>query len=955
MNCMVPRFFRGLFFLGTLAAPSVTPAVFAGSIPPLTASSMPSSGQITLPSGQIITPTAAPGSVVTPLNPGLSQFPNYVASGAISSVLSPDKKTLLVITSGYNRLTDASGQNIPAASEQYVFVYDLSSGKAVQTQVINVPNIYAGVTFDPSGKTFYLSGGVDDEVYVFTVNSGNTWMEQGTPISLGHQYGVGPDPAVPYPPYRPTPEQKQTAGIAVTTDGKTLVVANTYNDSVTVVDTATRSVSREIDLRPGKQNPAQQGIPGGEYPYWVVLKDTHTAYVSSLRDREVDVIDLTATPAVQMRIKVSGNPNKMMLSPDGRYLYVAEDNSDLIDQIDMSTNQIARSVQTTTPSGSEFANVNRYFGAAPNSLDISSDGQTLYVTNGGSNDVAVITGFPSSPAVVGLIPTTFCPTSVTISGDGQTLYVVNAKSTIGPDLLSKSTDVGQNAYDLQLLKSSLLSIPTPNQSELAALTERTIMNDGFRPTHNSADATIMAEVRQRIKHVIYVLKENRTYDQILGDLGKGNGDPNLTEFGWSITPNFHHLAQRYVDLDNFYSPGEVAANGMPWNYFARETNFGVTASLLFYAGRGTDYEYEGTNRNIPIAYTLPERQMYDPNYPNDPDLLPGPANLVSPDGPKGTPQERGYIWDALVRVGLSVRNYGFMAGYSPVTPPYTFTPAANQVQIAWEGNPTLIPATDIYYYPFDDNYPDFYRELEWEREFTQYEQNGQLPALETIYLPHDDMGNFGTALAGVNTPELQQADNDYAAGKLVEAVAQSPYKYDTLICIIEDEAQGGADHVDAHRMTAYMVGPYVKQGVVVSDHYSTVDLLRTIEDIFGTDHINLNTLTARPITKVFDLSRREWSFTAVPSKYLANTQLPIPKSLFAKGKTPRPTHSSSYWAKVTEGTDMSLAGGVKNSDKMNRIIWHGLKGNVPYPAKAKGAAEVQEGGKNNALTAKVGE
>jgi hypothetical protein len=199
-----------------------------------------------------------------------------------------------------------------------------------------------------------------------------------------------------------------------------------------------------------------------------------------------------------------------------------------------------------------------------------------------------------------------------------------------------------------------------------------------------------------------------------------------------------------------------------------------------------------------------------------------------------------------------------------------------------------------------------------------------------VRLMEDHMGSFSSAIDGVNTPEIQQADNDYAVAKLIEKVANSPYKSDTLIFILEDDSQDGADHVDSHRSTCYVIGPCVKHGAVVSEKYTTVNLLRTIEDILNVDHVDVLTASEKPMTKVFDLNQREWTFDAVPSIYLYNTQLPLPPR-FAKNKTiPKPTHDAAYWADKTKGLDFTHEDNV-NPDKFNRIIWEGLHGDKPYP------------------------
>ncbi|MBV9671960.1 MAG: hypothetical protein JO076_03945 [Verrucomicrobia bacterium] len=430
------------------------------------------------------------------------------------------------------------------------------------------------------------------------------------------------------------------------------------------------------------------------------------------------------------------------------------------------------------------------------------------------------------------------------------------------------------------------------------------------------------------------MKENRTYDQVLGDLGRGNGDAKLTEFGWSITPNLHQLAKSFVDLDNFYDPGDVSGDGWPWSTSGRESDFGLKAVPLIYADRGTAYEYEGVNRNINVGLSsLAARKKANPDTSDDPDLLPGAINVVAPDGPVDTPAGRGYVWDAALRAELRVRNYGFFVDLSRYTKsagnpiPRERDPFNAHLQVAYVADPKLIGKTDEYFRGIDLGFPDYYRELEWEREFDNYVKQRALPELELVRFGGDHMGGFDSALDGVNTPEKQQADNDYAVGRLVEKVTKSPYKSDTLIFVVEDDAQNGADHVDSHRSTAYIVGPYIKQGAVISDRYTTVNLLRSIEELLNLDHLNINTASQCPMLKIFDLEKESWNFVAQPSNYLAQTQLPLPHR--AKGSSS--THDGHYWAEKTAQFDFSREDNLGDPEAFNRIIWAGLKNNIPYP------------------------
>jgi len=919
-----------------------------------------------LPTGQTITPTAAPGSTFQPLKPGLSDNPDYAVGQAMSEALSPDGKTLLILTSGYNLVKNTASKVIPADSTEWIFVYDVSGPAAVQKQALPVPNSFAGIAFAPDGQHFYVSGGKNDSVHSYGL-SGGQWSELGQPIALGHSLGNG----------LLKTQAPVAAGLAVTADGKRLVVANLENDSVSLLDLTAGLVSTELDLRPGK-NGAAPGTPGGTYPYWVAIAGNDTAYVSSQRDREVDVLDLSgAAPKIKTRIPVPGNPNKMLLNAAQTRLYVAADNADAVSVIDTASNTLLRSLPTSFVAGEREdgdergrRGERRFRGAAPNSLALSPDESTLYVTNGGTNSVAVLRlgrdgheREEGGSGLAGLIPTGWYPQAVAVSGDGGTLYVVNSKSLPGPNphyckdggptCITGSQIAWQpGQYILQLEKAGFQTIPVPERGTLAALTARVALNDGFARRGHERDAELMAQLRRRIKHVIYIVKENRTYDQVLGDLGTGNGDPSLVEFGAALTPNQHAIASRFVDLDNFHDSGEVSGNGWAWSTAARESDYGVKTIPLNYSGRGAGYDTEGENRNLNIALpTVAARQAANPNVPADPDLLPGTANVAATDGPEGEVQQ-GYLWNSALRAGLSLRNYGFFcdlnrysaaAGAAQI--PEDRTPYAHGLTVTYASDPALVPLTDPYYRAYDNAFPDFYREREWEREFAQFVQNGKLPALSLVRFMHDHTGSYSTSLDGVNTPQADVADNDYAVGKLLETLSKSPYARDTVVFVLEDDAQDGPDHVDAHRSIGFVAGPYVKQGAVVSTHYSTVNMLRTIEDLLGIEHLSVYDAYQPPMSDIFDLDQAQWSFTAQLPSILAPcaagqtsgcSQLPIEMQAARLGPAaPAPLHDAQWWAQRTAGMDFSAEDRL-DADQYNRLLWRGIKGSQAYPETRSG-------------------
>ena len=886
-----------------------------------------------LPSGLVITPTAVPGAAYQPLNPEISEFPKFVAGGAVSTAKSPDGKTLLVLASGHNSLEDKKGNSL---SNEYIFVFDIAGGKSIKKQVIQIPNAFVGIAFDPTGQTFYVGGGNDDNVHSFTLQQGK-WAESGPPIKLGHS------PAVAlysgdYPPV--------TGGLDLTQDGKTLVIANYNNESITFVDLPTRTVVKDLDLRPGKNNPADSGKPGGEYPFWVTVKGNDTAYVSSARDREVVVVDFSSVtaPKIITRIEVSGNPLKMILDQNQSYLYVTEDNSDLVDIISTQNHTVYKSVIASAPDRLEYDKPLTYRGSAPNSAALSPDGDTLFVTLGGTNAVSVIKGVPHHPEVAGLIPAGYQPNAITLSNDGKHAYVADGKGVTGPNPgLTYFNQQDPNQYVEELQKSYLQSFPIPNHGQLEFLTKQVAKNNGFIARLSHQEEDLIHELQHRIKHIIYIVKENRTYDQLMGDLDRGNGDPNLVDFGEAITPNFHALVRQFVDLDNFYNTGDVSGDGHVWSFAGRENDLSTIGIPQNYSGRGVSYDSEGQNRDVNVGLaTAAERQKFNPINPSDPDLLPGTADVGAVDGPGDNGIQKGYIWDAIVRAGKTFRNYGYHCDQAPyflpngLATPLERDPYSKSLRVAFPSRTTLINDTDPYFRSFDTAFPDFWREKEWEREFDGYVKDGNFPALSMVRLMEDHMGSFGSAIDGVNTPEIQQADNDYAVAKLVDKVAHSPYKYDTLIFVLEDDSQDGADHVDSHRSTGYVVGPYVKHGLIVSEKYTTVNMLRTIEDVLNLEHVDVLTASEKPMTKVFDLNQREWTFDAKPSSYLYNTQLPLP-SRVAKNKTIlRPTHDAAYWADQTKEFDFTREDNLGDPAKFNRIIWRGLHGDRPYPTVRNG-------------------
>jgi len=909
-----------------------------------------------LPTGATITPSAAPGAVFVPLRTTLPDFPFYTPDGAETTTISPDGKTLLILTSGYNLMVDASGNYTGTDSGEFVFVYDISTpGTPVEKQVVQMLNYdrtFDGIVWAPNGSAFYVGGGADDDVHTFTLQGGQ-WAEFGTPINLGHGSYPKCDVICQETQTGPT-----TAILGITADGNTLFVANHETDSVTSVDLVHGKVLQEFDLRPGIINPAQTGVPGGEFPYGIAVAGNSTVYVSSVRDREIDVLNFAGgVLTLTTRIPVAGNPERMTLNAAQTKLFVVAANSDELIVIHTATNKVLSQVNASAPAGVLGNGQTVPKGANPNSVTLSPDESTAYVTDGGTNAVAVISLTGKKPVVTGLIPTGWYPNSVSVSPDGSTLYVVNGKSVEAPNMLNCryiNNDPGGgfgsgcetyfsqsgagNQYAWQNESSGFLTLPVPNAVQLADLTGQVAQNNGFNFQLSANDIATMTFLRDHIQHVIYIVKENRTFDQILGDLTNGaNADPAFTQFPASVTPNFHNLANSFVTFDNFDDSSMVSMDGWQWSLAARALDLNEKCVKVNYGKGGCQYDSEGTARNINVAITgVAARQKEQPLYPPDPNLLPGNANEVEADGPTGE-EGTGYLWDAALKAGLTVRNYGFytdlgaldVRGISPyLTDPCSMKPP---VQVAWPAKKELLTRTDLCFRPFDQSFPDFFRYTEWAREFNNQVKHNNMPSLTLLRYDHDHFGNFGTASFGVNTPELQIADDDYAVGLTVDKIAHSPYANNTLIFVIEDDPQDGADHVSGDRSLAFVVGPYVKQGAVVSTPYSTVSMLRTIEQVLGLPPLSVHDAGVPPMTDAFNISQAGWTYSAIPSAFLYGTTLPILNKYVQNPLAiPHPTHDAAWWEAQTKGMDFSHADNV-NPDQFNRILWKGLMGGKPYP------------------------
>ncbi len=936
-----------------------------------------------LPTGQWLTPTAAPGAHYERFMTDLRLDGNAEANGAVATALSPDGTALLVLTSGYNTyFSNQDGKpiehvvpdpltgrpsSISTPNAQWIFLYDVSGPVPVLRQRIDVPNTYCGLSWFSDGRRFAVSGGADDRVYLFGATksraiaaAGQQYALEPPEVLLRHNSNAdapiptydggllkgtvagGPAGAAQYLTYG---FGAIAAGLAISRDGKTLYVANLQNDSLTAVDVASRRIAGEVHFfLPG----GAQAI--GEYPFGVVALSgadgrARKVYVSSLRDGQV--VAVNPVGGTFTTIAVGGEPNALLLSPDGSTLYVANGDDDAVDVIDTNSNIVTRVISVLRPGYP-------YKGANPNGLALSPDAKTLYVTLGGENALAFVD--LATGRLRGRVPTGWEPSGVAASADGRRLFIVNTRSNAGPSNYAVDQHDypipqphGFSGYVYALEKAALLTVPVPDASTLAALSGVVDANNGFS-AHE--DSSLLSYLATKIHHVIYVMRENRTYDQILGDLGEGNGAPELAEFPWRVTPNAHLLATQFTDLDNFYDSGDVSGDGWNWTMQGHANDYTDKSVPVNYGNGGFTFDWNGSPRNLNVS--VPEfgrpvldgertTTLLDPSGSSN--IEPGPKDIAATqgDGDDRPSALGGYIWDAVLRTGKTHRHYGAYADEiyynlgAPLYLPIDRYAYSHRRRQAIALRPALHDRLDTYYRGWDLNVPDVYRFEEWKREFDGFARTGTLPDFEVLTLMMDHFGNFKTNVGGLTTANTQIADNDYALGRLVETVSHSRYWKDTAIFVIEDDAQDGPDHVDAHRSVGFVISAYTKRHAVVSTPYTSVSMLRTIEALLGARPLGFNDANAPPMNDVFTSAPNLQAYTAVIPGNLCRP--PVKPDLVPACHDPRVTRTAAvterqtpaWWSAQTAGFDFRGPDRV-NPGAFNRVLWRGQMGDTAaYP------------------------
>ncbi|WCK55228.1 bifunctional YncE family protein/alkaline phosphatase family protein [Aneurinibacillus sp. Ricciae_BoGa-3] len=707
------------------------------------------------PDGTGITPH---GWTLTPAGKQLTlgDFP-------INCALSPDGKYLVVTN---------DGQGI-----QSLQVVDVQTQQVVQTiPYAPTEGLFVGLSFSPDGSTLYASAGGNNKIRVYHFLAGN--LVEQTPIQMKDAQNTDFTPS----------------GLGVSSDGKLLFVANNRNNSVSKINVSDGQMVSTVAV--------------GKDPYTAYLnKKGDSLYVPNWGESSVTVLD-PQTMTVKKTISVGLHPNAITENPITGLLYVANSDNNTVSVIDPQSQTVSQTISLTQPTGILEGNT-------PNALTVSPDGHTLYVANAGCNDISVVDLTGAAPKAQGLIPTAWYPTALAMTKDGNQLMVLNAKGLgAGPN--------AAHQYIGNMMNGTMSFVQVPDAQQLQAYTQQVNQNntvpgtsqfETYTSSTGEQNFAIPRNPAQKspIKHVIYVIKENRTYDQIFGDISKGNGDPLLTEFGEANTPNLHKLANQFALLDNFYCDGEVSDPGHQW------------------ADSGISNDY--SEKTWPADYS--NRKQFSVDIP-----------ALKSSG--------GYLWDAALKDGISFRDYGEYINYWE-------SPTSGK---GWmPDDPALNGYYDPLYPGWNLDISDMTRYNEWQNEFHQFEQNDNLPQFEMVYLPND---HTKATTPGTPTPQAMVAQNDLAVGSLVDTVSHSKYWKDTAIFIVEDDPQAGADHVDAHRTEALVISPYTQTGKVDSTFYDQDSMNRTMEMILGMHPLNqfdgsaipmLNTFTSTPNFAPYDAAQ----------------------------------------------------------------------------------------------------
>ena len=782
------------------------------------------------------------GSTLLPNGWRIAPAGRHVQVGDLpmNMVPSPDGRFIVISSSGWER---------PA-----LVVFDTRTLQIVSRAPMD--HTWLGLAWHPDGQRLFASGSSDNTIQEFEWSKGS--LKPADVITIG--------PPERHPGGAVIEDAGFVAGLAVSPDGASIYATQLYGQMVRAIDLKQRTVRATADL------PAE--------PYTCLLSaDGKTLFVSLWGGARVLLFD-AATLQSTGEIAVGEHPNAMVLSKDGTRLFVACANTNGVWVVDLATRsaseQISVALGAKAPPGS-----------TPNALALTPDGSTLLIANADNNTVTLVdVSVAGKSDVRGWIPVGWYPTGVLADRDGSRIFVLSGKG-LTSDANPRGPQPGGARIDAQytgnMLQGAISMIPLPNA---ASLTRMTRLVRDLTPYSDAsllapADAPAASPIPRRvgltspIKYVFYVIRENRTYDQVFGDLPKGNGDPSLTLFGEEVTPNAHALAATFTTFDNFYVDAEVSYDGHAFSTGAYATDFVEKMWPANYGRREGIYLSEG-------GYKM--RNAY--------------GNISAP------PQ--GYIWDAAKRAHVSVRSYGEFAHWEGKRPPVTATV------------PGLDGLVHPSFPPFDLSIPDNDRLDIWLEEFRTFDADGTLPRLSIIRLGGDH--TQGTT-PGALTPRAMVAENDVAIGRLVEAITRSRCWKESAIFILEDDAQNGPDHVDAHRSLLLAISPFSRRGIVDSTLYTTSAVLRTMELILGLPPMSQYDAAATPMYNAFHTSPDLAPFTHLPARV--------------------PIDERNDWN--APGAQASLRMNLQDADlapelELNQIIWESIrgKGSVMPPPRRTG-------------------
>ncbi len=623
------------------------------------------------------------------------------------------------------------------------------------------------------------------------------------------------------------------------------------------------------------------------------------AKTGAVREGTVSVLD-PKSGLLRKELPVGLHPNDIISSADGKFVFVANANSDTVCSLSTETDDVAETISVRLLAGK-----NRFWGDSPNGLGLSRDGRRLFVANGMDNALAVVVlgrksggRSPESSRLTGFIPTGAYPGAVIDDGRNR-LFVANIEAE-GANLPSLSKETNRKSYNSHKQKASVSIIPIPDDKKLRSFTKKVEeSNQLFRlallkklPRKNARPVCVPERTGEPsvFKHVLYIIKENRTYDQILGDMKKGDGDPSLALFGQQVTPNTHRLCEEFLLLDNFYVSGKCSAEGHQW-----------------------------TDASIVTDYIEKDVRAWIRSYPH----VQEDALVYAPSG---------FLWDNALRHGKKVRIFG-EASVPEYDPKHTWTSIyrtfLNKEKFEFRNKTTIKPVEAILSPTFpsydDHRIPDALRAEAFIRELKEFEQKegDTLPELMIMALPNDHTG--GTR-PGLPTPRAMVADNDLALGRIIEAVTRSRFWENTVVFVTEDDSQNGWDHVSAYRTVGMVISPYTRTGRVVHINYNQPSMVRTIEQILGIPPMNIMDATARPMFECFSDKADLTPYQALNNLIPLDEMNPALTSLKGDALYYAEKSMSAQFDRIDSGDD----------DLFNRILWFSMKGKAKYPEKYAG-------------------